>query len=438
MQETQVRQTVSVVFLEDDAYSQLKAGDLRQQGSLRGTAAQGGDSSVRYRAVNWVRNSIYRPLLRLSKQVLGGVFFLRDPVSIAEHRDVVTKYTRLQPAQTIDFGEPASDPFLRSCQYIVDGKLSRGPIFVCEVADAKFYPRIGLVFDRRWRPILESIFDLSRFHMFRRMLRPRKVIRYEGTVSSVQHIFYENHWHWTVDSLPQVLSLIQYMKGEPLKLLMPDSLPGGLRRQLEILMPANFEVEYVPTEDWVECDRFVLPSYISSRTNGFLPAEYYEFMRNQVFEGLNVSKPAVCSGRYYISRSRAAHRRVLNEAEVLGVLEPLGFECIWMEDLSFTEQVRLLRGAECLVSSHGAGLSCMLYGDDLKVCVLYPETKPAGYFYTLARGLGHEHFQTNAAVLEDDDFEVDLRELRRVLTEEMQLTGSQARRNLRRVQSVPR
>jgi hypothetical protein len=85
--------------------------------------------------------------------------------------------------------------------------------------------------------------------------------------------------------------------------------------------------------------------------------------------------------------------------------------------------VSLFRNAEAVVSPHGAGLGSIIYGENLKVCVLYPEACPAGYFYTLAIGAGHQHFCTNANVGEHDDFSVDLAALTRVLTNEMKLNA---------------
>jgi capsular polysaccharide biosynthesis protein len=43
-------------------------------------------------------------------------------------------------------------------------------------------------------------------------------------------------------------------------------------------------------------------------------------------------KPAVGHPRLYISRRDATYRRVTNEAELLAVLEPLGFETIVLSD----------------------------------------------------------------------------------------------------------
>jgi len=199
-------------------------------------------------------------------------------------------------AETIDSGDPGHDRFLQRCLYIEQGKLQRQEIFVCELEEAKLYPRIGLVLDRRWRSMLDSIYDLARFYNFRRYTRPRQLARRKGAVSSVQHIFAENHWHWSFDCLARIWSLERYMQGEPLRLLTPDSLAVGHQEHLEMLLPDNFAVDDVAAEEWIECQRFVLPSYVTSRANASLPQEYLEFLRERVLVKLEVATPFVAQG----------------------------------------------------------------------------------------------------------------------------------------------
>jgi hypothetical protein len=356
-------------------------------------------------------------MLRLGHLLIG------QPFSADEDRTSNSNFNLLHPAEVIDFGDPAHDPFLRSCQYITDGKLPRANIFVCEFSPVFFAPENGLVFDRRWRIIVESVLDYERWYTFRKTYRPRALKKRSGVFSSVQHPWHYNNWHWTADSLPQIRSLALHMQGRPLTLLMSRDLGRVHRDSLEAILPENFTLEYVDPAEWLELETFILPSHVSSRANAFFPPEYFEFIRCHTFKKLGVTKPDSPTGRYYISRSRAKHRRVLNETEITALLEEFGFKRIFIEDYDFAQQVELFRNAEAIVSPHGAGLGGIIYGEQLKVCVLYPEVRPAGYFYTLARGLGHQHFCVNANVQEDDDFYVDPTKLCRVLTEEMHLTA---------------
>ncbi len=370
----------------------------------------------------------YRFIIR-SLHLLGlGDLLLGQPFSAYEEREASSNFHLLHPAELVDLSPPGrpytDDIFLRCCQTISQGHFERRSIFTCEFANAKFSPENGLVYDSRWRNIVEAILNDGRFYIFRKTFRPRSLTRRAGVFSSVQHPWHFNNWHWTVDSLPQIHSLALHMQGRPLTLLMSNALGRVHRDSLQAILPANFTVEYVNPHEWFDLETFVVPSHVSSVANGCFPAEYYDFIRNNTFNRLHTRKLDLPCGRFYISRGRAKHRRVLNEPELLALLEPLGFQMIFVEDYTFAEQVELFRNAEAIVSPHGAALGGIIYSDHAKVCVLYPEQRPAGYFFTLARGVGLEHFCTKDDRTEDDDFQVDLTVLRHVLTEEMHLAPS--------------
>src|SRR6185295_8017269 len=60
-------------------------------------------------------------------------------------------------------------------------------------------------------------------------------------------------------------------------------------------------------------------------------------------------------------RLRTNRRRVLNEAEVSGLLREYGFVTLYFEDYTFEKQVHLSSNATMLISIHGAGLTNMLF-----------------------------------------------------------------------------
>jgi capsular polysaccharide biosynthesis protein len=75
--------------------------------------------------------------------------------------------------------------------------------------------------------------------------------------------------------------------------------------------------------------------------NGFLPSPYYEYLRNCVFKKLDLSPIEKPTELIYISRANAKHRRVLNEDQVIKYLAKFGFNTVFLEDMSFREQVEL-------------------------------------------------------------------------------------------------
>lgn len=65
--------------------------------------------------------------------------------------------------------------------------------------------------------------------------------------------------------------------------------------------------------------------------------------------------------RLYISRSKAARRRVENEAEVESLISEYGIRVIQNEDFDFVRQIQIYSNCGFLMSVHGAGLSNMLF-----------------------------------------------------------------------------
>ncbi len=65
--------------------------------------------------------------------------------------------------------------------------------------------------------------------------------------------------------------------------------------------------------------------------------------------------------RLYISRAGALRRRLVNEAEVMALLRPLGYEICDPAALSLREQIELFSSATHVVAPHGAGLANILF-----------------------------------------------------------------------------
>jgi tetratricopeptide (TPR) repeat protein len=65
--------------------------------------------------------------------------------------------------------------------------------------------------------------------------------------------------------------------------------------------------------------------------------------------------------RLLVSRRDVSYRRIVNEAEILAVLEPLGFEVIVPGRLPFTEQIAAFRDASHIVGPHGGAFGNILF-----------------------------------------------------------------------------
>lgn len=92
--------------------------------------------------------------------------------------------------------------------------------------------------------------------------------------------------------------------------------------------------------------------------------------------------------KIFIDRSQARTRRILNNDEVKTYLISKGFIIAQLENMSVEEQLSLFRNAECVVATHGAGLTNVAMCEPgTKVIEILPPFYATPAFWKLARAL---------------------------------------------------
>jgi capsular polysaccharide biosynthesis protein len=362
-------------------------------------------------------------LVGLKRWRVMDVIWIKDQ-SGANVRD----YRVMHAAQTVSIAQPGDEEFRRACDNYKSGLLQLPEVFVCELSPAFYYPALGLVANERFQVYGDSVLLPHRFHLSEayRSIRPFRWQQRKGPVSSIQRIDAYNFWHWLADCLPQLLMLEKYVGDQPLTLLASDNLGGFQREMLSLMMAPNMTLEFVPAGTWIRTDRFILPSYLSGRCNGYLAEDYYGEMRRRITRGLGLPESGDPQYRLYLSRSGARRRRVVNEDAIIDSLRGYGFTAIRPETMSLRDQVSLFQRAEVIAGPHGAAFGGMVFATHAKVCVFYPERSPGEYFYTMARRLGLEHH----ALIHDyqgdedsiEDFAIDQARMEALLEGPMGLT----------------
>jgi hypothetical protein len=335
----------------------------------------------------------------------------------------------LLPSEKVAFARKSDEEFLRICKYYNEGSFTRPEVFVCRLANANLHVGSGLLCTGDYRVIADSVMEYRLpFTTAYGRYKPFHKQKLSGTCTTIQNVFPGNHWHWLVDSLPRIHSLIKAMPDERLTLLLPDTLPGAHRESLSCLLPANFEVKYLKADSWVKPEQMVMASFVSSRANAYLPGEYLEFLRNSVFAKFGLPAEQPLRERIYISRAKARYRRLLGEDKVLEMLRRYGFKSYALEDMTFRQQVELFHRAECVVAPNGAGLGNILFSGKIKLLVLYPDRPPNTYFITQANALGQQHyFLADHKRHEFADFRIDGDAIEAIIKEQWGLTPLSAR-----------
>ncbi len=404
-------------LLTEERQRRLKA--LKTQLIEEQTDPLSGIGNSQNTLINKLLNSI--PIIRLLR--------LRQTVHPKEMLgDNVENYQVLFPPKRVEFGVNEIDrEFLKVCLYYKAEYFDRSEIFVCDVVPAYIHIGLGTICTQDFRAIVDSGMQyrvtIARWRLgyFDRL----KLLWAKHLPITAVYIFSlsaENFWHFLYDCVPRIYSAILARPNQKLTVLVPDSLPDSFRELLDCVLPNNFQTIYIPKGSWVKVDRLVMPSYVSRCENGFLPSEYYEYIRSCVFKKYDLTPLENPTERIYISRDNAKHRRILNEDQIIQYLANYGFKPIVLEKMSFREQVELFTKAEIIVAPHGAGLATTLFSGKIKILVLYPESCPTPFFFTQFKGLGQEHyFIVHDQFDENADFEVDLSEFKRVLHEQMKL-----------------
>ncbi len=212
-------------------------------------------------------------------------------------------------------------------------------------------------------------------------------VRLERATWIVERV-YHNHSHWFTAHLPKLLLLKK--TGRIADVLLPSERTSVMDESMRMvgIDPSAFRT--FETNQVLDVDELSVVS-----TDRFRPE-----LLQMVPEAFGINGATRPQRRIYISRERAARRKLVNETEVWSVLRSFGFEKVVMEDLSFDRQVDLMKQTEILVSPHGAGLTNMMFCPRGAIVVEIADLGfPNPNFYALASALGHRYCIVRATPL---------------------------------------
>jgi capsular polysaccharide biosynthesis protein len=226
------------------------------------------------------------------------------------------------------------------------------------------------------------------------------------------------YYHWLADTLPRLFLVREHLKDWTL--LLPHY-AGALPFVEPSLAPFGVgRVRYIREDEVLACHRLFVPTHAAP------PGHFNDAVIRSIRQVLVTAYGRggeAPTDRLYISRSQARRRRVSNEADVLDVLKGFGFRVFHPESCPFEEQVRVASGSRYLVSSHGAGLTNMLFmrpGSHV-LELRHQSDRLSNCYFTMASALDlHYSYQTCASPDPEApphvaDLCVDLRRLERNL-----------------------
>jgi len=134
---------------------------------------------------------------------------------------------------------------------------------------------------------------------------------------------------------------------------------------------------------YFQCERLLhvdLRNFVGMQMNKVVP----DYLRS-VF----LQKPVSARSRkLFIARADNHARPVTNQDEALALVARYGFETVYMEGLSLTEQAALFNSASVIVGTHGAGLTNLVYCEPGTTVIEIYGAHVYSFFYGLSNLCG--------------------------------------------------
>ena len=392
---------------------------------------------------------IYREAYHLWRElsvILFASWLQKSSFAIVSREDLCKNSQQYQlkefgTAETIELGRFFSTPIVpsRITAKIPNKTEQVVRPFVCELNKVEIIGKNPVAFDRDRNLVLETtlpIFNPIPTHIAKNL--PLKTILAAKTAPETTQPNIEtacllvnpwsnNFWHWTVDTITQLEGIEYYSEqtGIKPKLIVEAGLRGWQKESLRLLGYQEQDLIY-----WQDYRRtvakLIVPSFrrsYSQMQHGEISVTACQWLRKTILKNLfqNAESQDSFSPKIYISRRKALGRRVSNEDEVMAALRPLGFQLYVLEEMSYTDQVKLFAQAKVIIAPHGAGLTNLLFAENPVILELFG-AYVGNEFANLARSLGFNYGCLACASakgeirVKDGDMVVDTQEILELLT----------------------
>jgi capsular polysaccharide biosynthesis protein len=256
------------------------------------------------------------------------------------------------PAVTIP---PPAHPFLPS-QSIVH--LRSEPAFLFRFKDIDFWARYGgsvVTSDNQLLADLSpEVWGVENHPIFSRFRLPKARNLPGRTAIAVTPEAPGNYYHWLIDLLPR-LALLNLAKGGVesfARVLINGTGAHYEEPSLRAIELGREKILRVDARDRFRINDATIPAMDHfSKVIAPWKIDRLRALRD------SLPRPQTLMRRLYISRQRAAVRRVINESEFENLLRAADFTIAGLESKSWNEQVAMFAQAEVILAPHGAALA---------------------------------------------------------------------------------
>jgi len=304
----------------------------------------------------WRLRPIKRAVLPLRNLKRAGVALLRRPPVIARST-INYAGASLAAARQIYSAAPVQSlphPLVDSKE---DEALSEAA-WIFELKNIDFWGRYGgsvVTADNYLLGDLSpEVWGVKNHPIFSQLRLPKPRLLSGQTAIAVTAEAPGNYYHWLIDLLPR-LCLIRSSDGFEsfAHLLLNGSHAHYEESSCWALGVPPEKIFYVDARDRFQIEKAIIPSMDHfSKVIAPWKIRTLRAVRD------SLSRPeGGRARRLYISRKRAAVRRVMNEPELERILRDAGFTAVELESCSWPEQVAMFADAEVILAPHGAALA---------------------------------------------------------------------------------
>lgn len=377
---------------------------------------------------NYYKKNIIDLSSKLKREV-GDAFiklliYSGDPITDAELResvDITTISYTATESITLD-GSAANQTLPEQIQSYF-GDYESDELFVSVIPNAKLH-KTSSVFNSQNRLVFNSIGNSSWLHKVRIQSERSQSTIWKGVLNSTLEsqiqepechiregfnlVRQGTYYHWVTEFLPNIQGLLKYQKktGNKPPIIVEPSPPEWVLDYLSIL---GFEERVVPMRsDTITVGTLITPSRRLRIDQSFNPSTNDLEWVGETYRDAVSAVTESNTERIFISREDADSRRLVNRDELQTELSKLGFESYKLTEYSVADQIKLFSKADCVVGTHGAGLSNIIYSQNVKLLEIIPEDFYWHDFYCICEQLGHGYDYYRTEQNENDNLHVDV------------------------------
>ena len=213
----------------------------------------------------------------------------------------------------------------------------------------------------------------------------------EGRVAVLSGLAGHVYYHWIFDILPRLELLRRsQIRFKEIDWFVVNSLNKPYQREtLKLLGIREDKIIESDRHSHIQATELIVPSF-----PGYLdwvPEGTIKFLRQAFLPqvGLNQSNRQ----KIYVSRAKAKNRQLVNEAQVSQFMAESGFRTVFLEEMSFLEQVAIFANAKIIVAPHGSGLTNLVFcSANTQVIELFSPNYMRTDYWMISQQLNLQHY----------------------------------------------